>query len=54
MITTEDEKILVEFVADLLGEKEGLLNRELQELLGITKDIENLCNALTYTSNKSY
>ena len=54
VITTEDEKILVEFVADILGEKEGLLNRELQELLGITKDTENLCNALTYTSNKSY
>ena len=53
LITIEDENILEEFVADILGDKEGLLNKDLQELLGITKDIENLCNAFTYTRNKS-
>ena len=54
LITNEDEKILVEFTANIVGDKDGLHDKKLQGLLGITEDIENLCNAFSYTTNKTY
>ena len=54
IITNNDEKILVEYATNIIGDKEGLHDRRLQELLGITEDIDNLCNAFSYTTNKTY
>ena len=58
MLTTKDQEILVMFVADIIGQKEGLLDRELQELLEITKAFDNLMDVLTLmnnlTTNKSF
>ena len=48
----EDEEMLLKLIADILGNEEGLLHREFQELFGITDDIENLFDALLYTTNK--
>ena len=46
VLTIEDQEILVNFVADIVGQNEGL-HRELIELLEITKDIDNLIDVLT-------
>ena len=54
LITNEDEKILIEFVTDIIGDNEVTLSREMQELLGITEENDNLYNAFTYTTNKTY
>ena len=54
LITNEDEKILIEFVTDIIGDNEVTLSRDMQELLGITKENDDLYNAFTYTTNKTY
>ena len=51
-LTRKDELMLIDLVSDILGDEEGLLCVEFQELLGIRKEIENLFNAFTYTINK--
>ena len=51
-LTTEEEMMLTDLVAEVLGEQEGLLHRKFQELLDITKDIDNLFDAFFYTANK--
>ena len=51
-LTDEEEIMLTDLVAEVLGEEDGLLNRELQELLGITDDIDKLFDAFFYTANK--
>ena len=51
-LTTEEERMLTDLVAEVLGEQEGLLHRKFQILLNITKDIDNLFDAFVYTANK--
>ena len=51
-LTDEEEIMLTDLVAEVLGEEDGLLNRELQELLDITDDIDKLFDAFFYTTNK--
>ena len=51
-LTRKDELMLIDLISDVLGDEEGLLCREFQELLGITEDIENLFDAFPYTINK--
>ena len=51
-LTKEEEILLTDLVAEVLGKEEGLLNRKLQELLGITDVIDNLNDAMMFTSNK--
>lgn len=48
----EEEIMLTDLIAEVLGNEEGLLNKEFQDLLSISDDIENLLDALTYTTAK--
>ena len=51
-LTKEEEILLTDLVAEVLGKEEGLLNRKLQALLDITDVIDNLNDAMMFTSNK--
>ena len=51
-LTKEEEILLTDLVAEVLGKEEGLLNRTFQELLDITDVIDNLNDAMMFTSNK--
>ena len=51
-LTKEEEILLTDLVAEVLGKEEGLLNRKFQELLDITDVIDNLYDAMMFTSNK--
>ena len=51
-LTKEEEILLTDLVAEVLGKEEGLLNRKFQELLDITDVIDNLFDAMMFTSNK--
>ena len=52
MLHREEEIMLTDLIADVLGNEEGILNREFQDLLEITEDIENFYDAFAYTTNK--
>lgn len=45
-----DERRLIKMVADILGDEEGLLDEELQDVLQIKNVINNLWTAFNYTS----
>ena len=49
-LSGNDQRRLIKIVADILGDEEGLLNEQLQDLLHINNVIHNLWTAFTYTS----
>ena len=50
IFTEEDEKQLLTYIENILGKDLCLLSNELQDLLNISKEMENLFVALAYTS----
>ena len=50
IFTKEDEKMVIKFMEDILGNDLELFNTELQELLKMKEEMENICTALAYTT----
>ena len=51
-LTAEDEIMLIDYIVDILGDENGLIHKEFQDLLGLSDDIKMIYNVLPYTTNK--